>query len=242
MSPLAVPIIAGVAAGTACTIAELVWPARPIPYRKVVLADSVSFLIYLVAVYPAALYLAGLLGGHVQFARWVLQWPLPVRVVLYYLIADLGSYVLHRLMHTKVLWRVHKWHHAPTHMYWFAGVRATVQQQFLFNLPYVVATPILAGAPPWIFQALVVELIVRNDWMHMNVSWRSHWLEWLVVTPRYHHIHHSADLPKHLGNFGSLFTIWDRLFGTRIDPDTITAPLQFGTGEDDHAIRLIAGV
>jgi len=61
------------------------------------------------------------------------------------------------------------------------------------------------------------------------------------VTPRYHHIHHSADLPAHLGNFGSLFTIWDRLFGRRLDPDRVV-PTRFGTGTEDHPVRLVVGL
>ena len=77
--------------------------------------------------------------------------------------------------------------------------------------------------------------------MHMNVAWRSRRLEWIFVTPRYHAIHHSSD-PQHVGNFGSLFSIWDRLFGTRIDPDAVETPLRFGTGTDDNPIRVVLGV
>ncbi|HEU4731777.1 MAG TPA: sterol desaturase family protein, partial [Kofleriaceae bacterium] len=70
----------------------------------------------------------------------------------------------------------------------------------------------------------------------------SNWLEWLLVTPRYHHIHHSTDAALHDGNYGSLFTIWDRLFGTYIDPDT-TQPKKFGTGESRRdPVLLVLGV
>ena len=86
------------------------------------------------------------------------------------------------------------------------------------------------SAPGWVFLAFAIENIFRNNWMHMNVTWRSNWLEWVLVTPRYHHIHHSADAKLHDGNYGALFSIWDRLFGTYLDPDT-TAPRKFGTGE-----------
>jgi sterol desaturase/sphingolipid hydroxylase (fatty acid hydroxylase superfamily) len=230
-----------VIAGAACTLAEMLRPARPLAYRDVVPRDALAFGIYIGAVYPLALWLSNHCQGHIPVIPPIAGAPLVVRVVLYYLAADLGSYLLHRLMHTRLLWRIHKWHHAPTYMYWFAGVRATVQQQFLFNLPFVVAVPILASAPVWVYQAIAAEVIVRNDWMHMNVTWRSNWLEWILVTPRYHHVHHSADLPAHLGNFGSLFTIWDRVFGTRLDPDVIT-PTRFGTGTEDNVVRLVVGI
>ena len=228
----------GIIAGTLCTVAELVRPARPVSYRRVVLRDAVAFAIYIGAVVPAAIYVVQHLVPHTHLRPMLDGWPLAVRLVLYYLAADLGSYLFHRLMHTRLLWRVHKWHHAPTYMYWFAGVRATIPQQLLFNLPGLLAIPILGGVPAWVAQFLLVEQICRNDWMHMNVSWRSNWLEWLIVTPRYHHIHHST---RHHGNYGSLFTLWDRLFGSRIDPDHV-GELEFGTGEEDHPVRVVIGV
>jgi sterol desaturase/sphingolipid hydroxylase (fatty acid hydroxylase superfamily) len=98
------------------------------------------------------------------------------------------------------------------------------------------------GAPQWILPVMIVENVVRNHWMHMNVSWRSRWLEYVFVTPRYHHIHHSADAKLHDGNYGSLFTIWDRLFGTYVDPD-VTRPKTFGTGEKKRdPVLLLIGI
>jgi sterol desaturase/sphingolipid hydroxylase (fatty acid hydroxylase superfamily) len=231
--------VVGVLAGAASTIAELLRPARPMPYRQVLLRDIVAWSIYIALITPAAERMSDKFGPYVQFHWPIGHWPLALRIVTYFLVADLGSYGFHRLMHTKWMWRIHKWHHAPTYMYWFAGVRATLWQQFLFNLPVVFAVPILFGAPHWVFVALPLEVIVRNDWMHMNVAWRSSWLEWVLVTPRYHAIHHSA---THRGNYGSLFSIWDRVFRTRIDPDTVTEPFAFGTGEQDHPVRVWLGV
>lgn len=228
-----------VVCGAACTVAEVIRPARSLSYSRVIVADGVSFVIYILLVFPAAQFLSDRCQDHVRIVSPTAGWPLPLRIIGYFLVADLGSYVLHRLMHARWLWRIHKWHHAPKYMYWFAGVRATVQQQFLFNLPAILAVPVLGSAPAWVYFGLAVELIIRNDWMHMNVTWRSNWLEWILVTPRYHHVHHSAE---HQGNFGSLFTIWDRVFGTRIDPDAIIEPIVFGTGEDDNRIRLVVGI
>jgi len=102
--------------------------------------------------------------------------------------------------------------------------------------------PILFGAPLWVFLAIIVEEVARNHWMHMNVSWRSNWLELVLVTPRYHHIHHSSDAALHDGNYGGLFTFWDRMFGTYVDPDA-TVPRQFGTGEKRRdTVLLMIGI
>ena len=235
-----------VVVGIACSIAEHVRPARAIDYRRVVARDlgsfAIVFVMYILAVVPASSWLV----RHAQPqlpAHWpIAKWPLAARLVLYYLAADLGSYLMHLLMHTSWGWRLHKWHHAPHYMYWFAGARATVQQMVLFMIPPILATPIIGAAPIWVYWAIPAEVILRNDWMHMNVAWRSRRLEWLFVTPRYHRVHHSADLRRHLGNYGSLFTLWDRFFGTRIDPESIKKPLKFGTGEKDNPVRLVVGL
>ncbi|HEY4180572.1 MAG TPA: sterol desaturase family protein [Kofleriaceae bacterium] len=235
-------IITGIAAGTACTVAELLRPARPMPYRAVILRDIAAFALYIGAFYPLAGRLSALFVKYRPLQVFKRFWhtPIALRIIVFYLVADFGSYWLHRLMHTRAVWRIHKWHHAPTYMYWFAGTRATIAQQFLFNLPVIFSLAIVGPAPQWFGLLLSVELIIRNDWMHMNVAWRSNWIEWIFVTPRYHAIHHSAD-PAHRGNYGSLFSIWDRIFGTRIDPDTVT-PTEFGIGEPTHPARLFIGI
>ena len=115
--------------------------------------------------------------------------PLLARVAIYFVLADFGHYWIHRLMHHQFFWRVHKWHHSPTYMYWLGGVRATLPQQFLVNIPYVLAYPVLNPAPWWIAVAIATISTIQNDWVHLNVSWKTKWINWIFVTPRFHHIH-----------------------------------------------------
>jgi sterol desaturase/sphingolipid hydroxylase (fatty acid hydroxylase superfamily) len=226
------------------TVAELIRPARKLRYRKVLLRDIVAVLVYQFGVANAAAWVCqpGFDFALAHLSASVAALPLAPRVLAFYLVADFGSYWLHRLMHTRAMWRVHRWHHSPEQLWWLSGVRASIPQQILFTLPVIVVLPILAGAPDWIALAVLVEGVVRNDWMHMNVSWRSRWLELVLVTPRYHHIHHSTDAELHDANYGSLFSIWDRLFGTYVDPDA-HVPTKFGTGEPRRdPVLLILGV
>jgi sterol desaturase/sphingolipid hydroxylase (fatty acid hydroxylase superfamily) len=104
------------------------------------------------------------------------------------------------------------------------------------------AYQLLDISPWWMATAMAATAILQNDWMHMNVTWRSTWLEWIIVTPRYHHIHHSDDPQFYMKNLGSLFTVWDRLFGTYVNPDRVARQLTFGTGSRDNPIRLISGI
>jgi sterol desaturase/sphingolipid hydroxylase (fatty acid hydroxylase superfamily) len=228
----------------ACTVAELVRPARKLDYKSALGADVVAFGVYQLIVFPLAVTVSDPLAAYIGLPRQPLEdlLPLPLRVLMFYLAADLGSYWLHRLMHTRHVWRVHAWHHTPKTLYWLAGVRASIPQQILFNLPYLIFIPLLAGAPRWVFLAVMVEGILRNNWMHMNVTWRSNWIEAIFVTPRYHHLHHSVDVAHRDANFGSLFSIWDRLFRTYRDPDDFT-PKKFGTGgKKIDPVRLMVGI
>jgi sterol desaturase/sphingolipid hydroxylase (fatty acid hydroxylase superfamily) len=217
------------------------YPARPIAYRSVFWRDllalglyNLSFLLVVQVTdripipdyLPASLY----------------SLPTACKVLLFYLVEDFGLYWVHRLMHTKPVWRIHRWHHAPPYLYWLAGIRATIPHIILFNLTYVLALPLLHAASSWAFQVIMVEHIVRNNWMHMNVTWKSTWLERLFVTPRYHHIHHSTDPAHQSSNLGALLTIWDRLFGTYYDPDEVKGELSFGLTERVSPTRLVIGL
>lgn len=227
--------------GMLFTALEVVKPARPIQYRKFILYDLGAVVMYFLF-----FQLAVAITDRIPVPRFVpaeiLSLPLVLKVLLFYICEDFGLYWVHRFMHTKHVWRVHKWHHSPTYMYWLAGVRGTFPHNVLMNLPFVLALPILYQAPSFVFLFITVEHVFRNDWMHMNVTWRSNWLEWVFVTPRYHHIHHS-EVPQHyVANLGSLLTIWDRMFGTYVDPQTVKAELRFGTGEKDSPFRVILGI
>lgn len=224
------------------TTAELLRPARPLNYRAVLRNDLVALALYAFVFLPVSVYLSGvLIKPDYFFLRGLLELPLAVRLVLYYVLADLGLYALHRLMHTRYLWRIHRWHHSPPYMYWLAGVRATVPNQVLFNLPFAFCAPLLHHAPPWLFMLIFAEGFFQNNWMHMNVTWRSRWLEWVFVTPRYHHVHHSKSPEHHTANLGSRFTLWDRLFETYVDPEA-AGEISFGIEGRTSPTRLALGL
>jgi sterol desaturase/sphingolipid hydroxylase (fatty acid hydroxylase superfamily) len=225
------------------TVFENLWRARTVPYKQVIAKDFGAELFHVFIVIPIVIFLYDqvfVTYSELQIFRNI---PLAVRLVLFALLADLGYYWMHRLMHQEVLWRTHKWHHSPTYMYWLAGCRATIPQQFLVGFPNVLAAPILAPAPWWIYTAVVIVDYLAVDWMHLNLRWGARWVEWIFVTPRYHNIHHSSNPIHYNSNFGSYFTIWDRLFGTYVDPDTADLEaITFGIGEKPDPVRLIAGV
>ncbi len=224
------------------TTLEFMRPARTVSYLPVIGRDLIAYVAFRSAVLPMTMYLNGIVPGYHGVPPNIAHWPLALRVVLYFILADFGHYWVHRLTHTRYFWRVHRWHHTPTYMYWLGGVRTTIPEYVMVNTPYVLAYSFLYLSPWWMGTAVAVTSILQNDWMHMNVSWRSKRLEWIFVTPRYHHVHHSDNPQYYMTNMGSLLTVWDRLFGTYVDPDKVGTALSFGTGEKVNPVRVVLGV
>ncbi len=241
--PVAFPLLLLIANVALFATIESQWRASRIHWRKVLPGDALAFLFSSYVVVEAARILNGPIGIRGPWPAPIDELALPIRIALYIVVADFGAYWTHRLVHLPVLWRIHRWHHAPTHMYWFAGSRSSVLQQTLFNLPYIFASPLFDVSPWWTATALSMLYTFTNSWMHMDVTWRLRWLDWIFVTPRTHHIHHSED-PRHYNrNFGVLLSIWDRLFGTFTSPEEVVhSELKYGTGEKVSIVRLGIGL
>lgn len=221
---------------------EKMAPARPVSYKTKLPRDTLVLMLFIFALVPASEYLNRWISYQPTLPPWVMEWPLAIRLILYAVVADFGAYWVHRLVHTRHLWRSHKWHHSPTYMYWLAGNRVSLVELTIQNTPYIAAGAFIAVAPKWVFWAVMFKAIAENDFMHLNMRLGNRWLEWFIVTPRYHHVHHS-DNPAHFNrNFAALLTIWDRLFGTYLDPEKVQGELSFGIGESVPATRMIIGV
>lgn len=224
------------------TALELLRPARRVPYRKLIGRDILLISVYWFGMVPIAESIDRFIAIRPHLPQVIHEMPLLLRLFCYILIADFGHYWIHRLMHMKPVWRIHQWHHSPTHMYWLAGFRATIPEHAIVNLPYLFAYSFLDLSPWWMEFAIGLFNNLQNDWMHVNIVWRSNWLEWLIVTPRYHHIHHSNRPEHYVANLAALFTVWDRLFGTYVDPESVEGELSFGINEDVPPLRLVLGV
>ena len=118
---------------------------RETPYRRRHLAFDLAVIAIctvLVAVLTIWL-LDGILRAwmveHLELASTILAWPLFLRISLALVIGDFGYYVMHRSMHTDVLWRTHVFHHSIQEVYWFSGLRTSAMNPLLIRLPYLVA-------------------------------------------------------------------------------------------------------
>jgi alkylglycerol monooxygenase len=129
------------------------------------------------------------------------------------LVLDFTYYWWHRLSHeVNVLWAVHVVHHqsedynlaVALRQAWFSG--PTI---FPFELPLA-----LLGVPvvPYAVGKSIVTLY--QFWIHTELIGRCGPLERVLNTPSHHRVHHAID-PEYLDkNYGGIFIVWDRLFGT----------------------------
>ena len=129
----------------------MVWerrrPAYKTDYRRVWKRDVAVYLAVSIVLGPLAL----LVNRHVSYSpslpRGFFALPFVARAALYLVIADFGHYWVHRAMHTRWLWSIHRWHHSPNYMYWLMGMRGSVIQSTLVNLPYIFAQAALMVSP-----------------------------------------------------------------------------------------------
>jgi sterol desaturase/sphingolipid hydroxylase (fatty acid hydroxylase superfamily) len=131
---------------------------------------------------------------------------------------DLGNYVAHSLLHRfGPLWEFHKVHHSIETLDWLATFRSHIVEQTLRRLVAPLLL-ILVGFPA---DAVALAGGVFLAWgilNHANLDLNLSFIEPVFVTPRIHRIHHVPDTDDR--NFGTVFTIWDRLRGTFIGRDT----------------------
>lgn len=145
--------------------------------------------------------------------------PLWIRCVLAILALDLFRYGAHRLYHSiPALWRVHQVHHADPDFDWSTSFLFHPGEFLLSQLAYFGAIALLA--PPAIaVLGLEVIMVAQNLFVHANVrisSWLDGALRQMVVTPDMHRVHHSDEFAEQNANFGDVFSLWDRIFGTYV--------------------------
>lgn len=189
---------------------------------------------------------AGFIADHLGAGLWPTSLPLFVQVALVFLVADLGRYVQHRAMHAvPFLWRFHQLHHATEVMSVWKTSRNHILERFTQQL--VLFGPVLLlGAP----KAVVLPFIVVNGMLgifdHSNVDFRLGPLDYVLMTPEAHRIHHSRDLVEGNTNFGTALLVWDFLFGTYTPPAARAkaglAKVEVGIAADDTPDGFVAQV
>jgi sterol desaturase/sphingolipid hydroxylase (fatty acid hydroxylase superfamily) len=80
---------------------------------------------------------------------------------------------------------------------------------------------VVAGFEPVVVAGLQVFTIHYQAWVHTRAIGRLPLLDALLNTPGNHRMHHDIAMPARGVNFGGIFVIWDRLFGTYAAPQAV---------------------
>lgn len=150
--------------------------------------------------------------------NWIDNLGLGLKLFLGLCLLDLfGAYLPHWIEH-KVhwLWKVHIVHHSDPHVDTTTANRHHPLEsvvRFIFTLIGV----IIVGAPIGIIMLYQSTSIVATQFNHANISLNPKLdkiLSFFIVSPNMHKVHHHFKMPYTDSNYGNIFSIWDRVFGT----------------------------
>ena len=152
---------------------------------------------------------------------WVANLNFWVALFLIVLVADLVQYWTHRAYHeTKWGWRLHAVHHSVKSMDWLAGSRQHILE-LLITRTLVLAPIYVLGFSKEVIDAYIIIVGFQAVFNHANVSVRLGPLRYIIVTPNFHHWHHSQDQEALDKNYAAHFAFLDYLFGTAVKSDKL---------------------
>lgn len=189
--------------------------------RPEIVTTLVLLLINAAIIVP--LFALPILTGHAMLLRFVplaAFWdmlPSAVVVLAAIVLIDFAAYWRHRFEHARTLWRIHATHHADEAMTWLSVRRkhplGEALSLLIDNLPVI-----LLGLPLW---AVAAAMLLRSWWayfIHADVPWTLGVFGKVLISPAAHRLHHIRDEELMGYNFGNTVTLWDRVFGTYMDP------------------------
>jgi sterol desaturase/sphingolipid hydroxylase (fatty acid hydroxylase superfamily)/uncharacterized membrane protein YhhN len=148
-----------------------------------------------------------------HFALFALRaddWRVWVGALIAY---DFFYYWNHRVDHeVGLFWAAHVVHHQSDRFNLSTALRQSSTGSLLgwtFYLPMAVA-----GAPPVVFVGVGLIDLLYQFWIHTELVGRLGWFDFVFASPSNHRVHHGINDQYLDKNYGGIFILWDRLFGT----------------------------
>jgi sterol desaturase/sphingolipid hydroxylase (fatty acid hydroxylase superfamily) len=134
------------------------------------------------------------------------------------LLLDLvGAWFIHYIEHkVKWMWKFHMVHHADTHVDTTTANRHHPGES-VFRFIFTLIGVLLLGTPIWLVMMYQSLSVVLTQFNHANIRLPEKLdkaISWVLVSPNMHKVHHHYKRPETDTNYGNIFSIWDRLFGT----------------------------
>ena len=159
---------------------------------------------------PAAVFFRWAVSDALQ--TWISSQPVWLQFIEAMFVADLFAYIAHRMFHEfPLLWRFHSIHHSSELLDWLASSRLHVVD--------IVVTRGFGFIPLYVLGFSDAAIVIYLTWAsfqgilnHANLRFGFGPLRYLLVTPQFHHWHHSARLYNR--NFAAHLPVIDWVFGT----------------------------
>ena len=158
----------------------------------------------------------------------------PLAAIVGFLIYDLRGYILHRVFHeVPLLWRLHRTHHSDEKVDASTALRNHPGEAAVVSLVTVLFVQFF-GVPPVAILAHFMIMQVLDFWHHANIRAFPGQRRFGLIfnIPEFHEVHHSATRAQHDSNYGSILSIWDRMFGTLIDDPALEGRMEYGLDKE----------
>ncbi|MDC6390143.1 sterol desaturase family protein [Maribacter sp. PR1] len=168
-----------------------------------IIKDSLGIVLVLVS-YPFLLKLLAITHIEVTWVTWVVG----------FIAIDFAGYWNHRLSHkVNFFWNQHVIHHSSESFNLACALRQSISN-LLGYFPFLLIPAALLGVPNKVIAILAPIQLFAQFWYHTQHIGKMGWLEYIIVTPSQHRVHHAIN-PEYIDkNLGQVFCVWDRLFGT----------------------------
>jgi len=229
-------------------------PLLPLKYKKNKTrhaAVNLVFTLIHIIIHTGFGVLIVLLSDWAAKERFGLVYWLNASVVATIIISALmldffGAWLSHVIEHKiPLFWRMHIIHHTDNNVDVTSGLRHHPLESVWRGLFFLIAI-VISGAPMYgvmIYQTL---LTVFTGVTHANISLPrpiDKIMSYILVSPNMHKVHHHWKQPYTDSNYGGVFSIWDRIFGTfkTLDPKEIRYGLDryYPNEKDEDLIALL---
>jgi sterol desaturase/sphingolipid hydroxylase (fatty acid hydroxylase superfamily) len=217
-------------------IAEGILPLFTFGYKKIRHAGLNLFFTLTTAIIGFGL--AGVLLLTASFVTtnefgllYLIELPLWAQVIVGILLLDLiGAYFIHWTEHKVTwMWKFHLVHHSDMTVDVTTGLRHHPGET-VFRIAFTIMAVLIVGAPIGIVMLYQSLSVLFAHITHANINMpRSidKVLSFVFITPNMHKVHHHYTQPLTDTNFGNIFSIWDRIFGTFASVEDIST-LKYG--------------
>ena len=155
---------------------------------------------------------------------WRMDASSPLVWIFAFVIYDFFYYWFHRISHERqIFWASHVAHHQSEDYNLSTALRQTGTGAFVTWVFYI---PVfLIGVPSYVFVSIASVNLIYQFWVHSEHIPKLGWYEKFFVTASNHRVHHAQNENYIDKNYGGVFIIWDRIFGTYKEEEDSEAPI-----------------